>query len=75
MYFISVVPFVKGRRVTSLMHFCCSHTYYVAATMTSVLVSLIVTVELKVKGLCTAHFQLNVAKNVTRGREVQTAYY
>jgi len=41
--------------------------------MTSVLVSLIVTVELKVEGLCTAHFQLNVAKNVARGREVQTA--
>jgi len=73
MCFISGDPFVKGRRVAGLMHCCCSHTYYVAATMTSVLVSLIVTVELKVEGLCTAHFQLNVAKNVARGREVQTA--
>jgi len=41
--------------------------------MTSALVSLIVTAELKVKVFCTAHFQLNVAKNVARGPEVQTA--
>jgi len=72
MSFISGDPFVKWRRVTGLMHFCCSHTYYVAATMTSVLVSLIV--RLQPVQLCLLHLWVQW-KMKTTALFVQVYYY
>jgi len=65
-------PFVKRRRVTGLMHLCCSHTYCVAATMTSVLVSLIV--RLQPVQLCLLHLWVHW-KMKTTALFVQVYFY